>query len=116
VPSGLWHPDEYAKLIEFDGDTAYQRPAVFHCHTRPADICAGWLGHRDPGDLLAVRIGVLSGTVHPSAYAYTTDVPLFGSGAEAAAHGLADVDAPGPEAAEAIAKLIAQRRARRRRR
>ena len=56
------------------------------------------------------------GTVHPSALEYSTDVPLFGSGAEAAAHGTAEVEQPGPEATEAIAKLIAPRRARRRRR
>jgi hypothetical protein len=39
---------------------------------------------------------------------YSTDVPLFGSGTEAAAHGLADIDAPGEAAARQMSRLLAK--------
>lgn len=40
--------------------------------------------------------------VDPCVADYAPDVPVWGSGAEAAAHGMADIDAPGPEAARKI--------------
>jgi hypothetical protein len=113
VPSGLWAPEEYAKLPGYDGDTMNQTPNMFLCHQQDGCACAGWLGHREhPADLLAVRIGILSGTLDESCADYTTDVPLFASGADAAAHGLRDVEEPGEAAATAISKLLRQREAR----
>lgn len=110
VPSGIWHPDEYAKLTAYDGETHEQTAiAVFQCHQGAGDVCSGWLGHRDPADLLAVRIGILNETVDPSCAEYTTDVPLFASGAEAAAHGRRDIDAPDEAAQAAIDKITAVR-------
>jgi hypothetical protein len=105
VPSGVWDVSEYAKLPEYDGDTAYQSPASFYCHQQDGSVCAGWLGHRDPYDLLAVRLGVRSGLLDESCFDYTTDVPLFASGAEAAAHGLRDIEHPSKKAEETMRKI-----------
>ncbi|MGN7186968.1 DUF6283 family protein [Microbacterium enclense] len=112
VPSGVWHPDEYAKLPAYDGDIAEQQSiAVFSCHQGDGDVCAGWLGHRDPVDLLAVRVGIVDGRLDPSCAEYTTDVPLFDSGAEAAAHGTGDTLHPTGRAGAAIRKIVAVRAA-----
>lgn len=81
VPSGIWDETEYAKLREYDGETWEQSAAVFMCHHAEGDVCAGWLGHRDPADLLAVRL------------------------AAAAEHGIHDIEDPSTEAINAIDKL-----------
>lgn len=113
VASGVWDAEEYAKLPDYDGDTWAQPPAWFGCHgDEGVSVCSGWLGHQDPTELLAVRLGVASGTLDPSVLDYTTDVELFASGAEAAAHGVAEIEAPGEDAAEAIRKIMAARAAR----
>lgn len=109
APSGIWHPDEYAKLPEYDRETAEQPQAVFMCHQGEGDICSGWLAHRDPGDLLAVRMGVMAGNVDPCAFEYSTSVPLHASGAEAAAHGIREVESPSERAAAAIDKIVRKR-------
>lgn len=113
-PSGVWAPEEYAKLRQYDGDIVEQiaspgsvRP--FLCHTTPAKLCAGWVGHRGPADLLAVRVGVSDGQVDPAVFEYRTDVPLFPSGAEAEAHGLRDIEAPGPDAVAVMGKVQRRR-------
>ncbi|AUG31154.1 hypothetical protein CXR34_08280 [Microbacterium hominis] len=72
-------------------------------------MCSGWLGHRDPADLLAVRVGIASGAVDPSCAEYTTDVPLFSSGAEAADHGIRDLQNPDERASQTIAKIVRAR-------
>lgn len=110
APSGVWHPEEYAKLPRYDGDTASQPPQVFMCHQGDDHVCSGWLGHRDPWDLLAVRIGVLGGSLDASCAEYTTTVPLFGSGVEAAAHGLLDVHEPTDRAQGVMRKVALVRR------
>ncbi|OZB84383.1 DUF6283 family protein [Microbacterium sp. 13-71-7] len=106
VPSGVWHPDEYAKLALYDGETHEQPVAVFHCHQGSGDVCAGWLGHRDPLDLLAVRIGFSEGRLSAACLEYSTTVPLFESGTAAAEHGTREVEHPSPEAVEVIRKVI----------
>jgi hypothetical protein len=109
-PSGIWDASEYDKLINYDGEIGEQVAAgalgLFSCHSTPADLCAGWAGHRDPLDLLAVRLGLADGRVDPSIVDYRTDVELWRSGAEAAAHGLRDLDAPGRAAREAVRKIM----------
>lgn len=110
VASGIWHPDEYAKLPRYDGEIPEQEAiAVFSCHQGTGDVCSGWLGHRDPTELLAVRIGIAGGGLDPSCADYQTAVPLFDSGAEAAAHGTREIDAPSPEAVKAIRKITTVR-------
>ena len=61
------------------------------------------------GESLAARIGVASGQIDPGIVGYTTDVPLFGSGAEAADHGQRDVEYPSAEARAMSAKVAAAR-------
>lgn len=112
VPSGVWESNEYDKLYAYDADTSEQPPAIFMCHQPNeggATVCAGWLGHTDPADLLAVRLGVAMGALDPAALDYTTDVDLFDSGAEAAAHGLADIDRPSDAARRVVAKIQRRR-------
>lgn len=107
APSGVWHESEYEKLPHYDGETFEQTSiAVFSCHQQDGSVCAGWLGHRDPLDLLAVRIGLADGRLDPSCAEYSTEVPLFASGAEAAAHGVAEILEPGPRAQDTIRKIL----------
>lgn len=110
VPSGIWDTSEYEKLPRYDGETFEQTAiAVFMCHQGCGDVCAGWLGHRDPEELLAVRLGLIRGELDERSLSYTTEVPLFTSGAEAAAHGLAELDAPGTDAELVITKIVRKR-------
>ena len=109
VPSGVWDATEYVKLPEYDGDTSGQNVAVFMCHQQDGAVCSGWLGHRDPYQLLAVRLGVMSGQLDPSCMDYSTDVPLFSSGAEAAAHGMKNIEHPDRAAEETIRKITTKR-------
>ena len=113
VPSGVWSADEYAKLREYDRDTWAQPPGLFQCHQtgpqdRSARLCAGWVGCHGY-ELIALRIGVANGTLDSSVIDYTTDVELFGSGAEAAEHGEADIEYPGKEARALVEKIAASR-------
>lgn len=100
VPSGIWAAEEYDKLPQFDGDTGEQLNAgafaLFHCHSTPAKLCAGWVGCHDMDENLAVRMNARD--IDPAVYEYSCPVPLFDSGAEAAEHGKRDVAAPGPQA------------------
>lgn len=106
VESGVWHEDEYAKLERYDAEMPFQPTAYFVCHQGDGDVCSGWLGHREPTDLLAVRIGISRGDLDPSCAGYSTTVPLFVSGAEAAEHGRRDIEHPSEDAQSAIRKII----------
>lgn len=105
VPAGLWDASEYAKLPRYDGSTMDQLLAggtgLFFCHQNDGHLCAGWVGCHDMAHAVALRLA----PVAPETYDYRSPVPLFGSGAEAAAHGMSGIDDPGPEARAAIAKL-----------
>jgi hypothetical protein len=105
VPSGIWHESEYAKLPRYDGETWEQSAALFFCHQKDGHLCAGWLACHDAGHLLALRMS----TVDPSVYEYQTDVPVFSSGSEAAAHGMQNLHTPGPLAQRMIKKLARRR-------
>lgn len=109
VPSGVWDAEEYAKLPAYDRDTGEQPTQAFGCHQGDGKVCAGWLAFGEPYDLLAVRIGIAFGTMDPSCGEYTTDVPLFSSGAEAAAHGMRDIEHPSAEAVKVGEKIIRKR-------
>ena len=113
VPSGVWAAEEYEKLPGYDGETFEQHPSVFFCHAQDGSVCSGWLGHTDPYHLLGVRLGLMKGLLDPSCAEYTTDVPLFASGQEAAEHGVADIQDPSPKAAEIMRKIIHKRRVQR---
>ena len=109
VPSGVWHPEEYAKLPDYDKDTGYQPPNLFACHQQDGRLCAGWCGTHDMEENLALRLAEHSGKLTAEevdeVLDYTTEVPLWSSGAEAARHGLAEVDAPSPAAQRKIDRL-----------
>lgn len=105
VPSGVWDASEYNKLPEYDKETWDQPTAAFHCHQGDGHVCSGWLGYGNPTNLLAVRIAIAAGTMHPSCADYQTDVPLFASGAEAAEHGKRDINGPGAAAWDVIRKV-----------
>lgn len=119
APSGLWDAQEYAKLPAYDGDITSQALAgagsVFMCHTRPQRLCAGWVGCHDMEENLGLRLASAHGMVAPdvliAVMAYTSPVPLFASGREAADHGARDIDRPSPLARKhAMTVLAAQAR------
>jgi hypothetical protein len=108
VPSGIWEESEYDKLPAYDGTTTEQvmkgALGVFHCHTAPDLICAGWAGCHDMQENLAVRFnwGKIDGE---AVLSYESPVPLFASGAEAAEHGRRDIEEPSPEARKLASKI-----------
>lgn len=106
VPSGIWHPEEYDKLPRYDEETFAQPVELFMCHQGEGDVCTGWLCRADPGQLLAVRMGLINGTLAPEALDHTTTVPLFASGREAAEHGKRDELTPDERARSAISKIV----------
>jgi hypothetical protein len=111
VASGIWDSTEYQKLVKYDGEIHEQSStAVFMCHQQDGCVCSGWLGHRErPEDMLAVRLGLLRGDLDESCLDYTTDVPLFESGAQAAEHGMERLLNPGEDAISTIDKIIRRR-------
>lgn len=108
-PSGIWDASEYQKLPTYDGDTSEQATAAFFCHQGDNTVCAGWLGHTDPTHLLAVRLGVIAGTLDPACFDYRTAAELFASGEAAAAHGLRDITRPNARARDAIDRISRKR-------
>lgn len=112
VPSGVWHPEDYAKLALYDVPTGDQPTALFLCHQNDHDadrtrVCAGWVGCHGV-ELLALRFAAID---HGPEFAaacwdYRSPVPLFASGAEAASHGMAEVLNPGDRAVEMIRKIV----------
>jgi hypothetical protein len=120
VPSGVWAASEYDKLPIYDLPTGGQAQAgafgVFMCHQRNGAICSGWAGCHDMDENLAIRMDPhVDGE---AVRAYVCPVPLFSSGAEAAAHGKAEIASPGPGArrkAERLRRRLAlkQRQSRR---
>lgn len=111
VPSGLWATSEYAKLETYDGSTTQQGMAsaigVFLCHQNAEEVCAGWSAVHGNDDNLALRVAA---HIDPdldvqAVLDYTTEVPLFGSGHEAAEHGRRDMENPPPEARRATRKI-----------
>jgi hypothetical protein len=106
----VWDESEYRKLAAYD-DTSPGPLAVFRCHQQTATgrgtVCRGWLsvhGFESP----AVRLAVATGQVEAGQVEAPVDVPLYGSGAEACAAGLAGVEDPDAQARAAIGKLIAR--------
>lgn len=117
VPSGVWDPTEYAKLPAYDEPTLQQPTGLFLCHQVDGRICAGWAGCHDMTQSLGVRLAAIHGKISTddvrALYDYTSPVPLFTSGQEAADHGLADVEHPSPFALRASNKILGRRRAKR---
>ena len=102
VPSGVWAREEYEKLPAYDKETWAQPVERFDCHQADGHLCAGWVAVHGR-HALALRI--LRWFIDRRVFDYTTSVPLFASGAEACAHGLRDIDAPGVAAIRIVNKL-----------
>lgn len=107
VPSGVWAEHEYEKLPKYDGEIMDQAMAggtgLFMCHQGDNALCSGWLGCHGPVNLLAMRLH--SDKVEPETFDYVSPVPLFASGFEACAHGLADIEDPGDDAERLMNRL-----------
>lgn len=116
VPSGVWAAAEYAKLIAYDRETWAQPTGMFACHQQDGCLCAGWVAVHDMQDSLAVRLALAGGRLSVAEAValdeYRADVPVFGSGREAAEHGLRDLKAPGARATRTIEKLDRRQAAR----
>jgi hypothetical protein len=110
VPSGVWSADQYALLPGYDRDTWAQPTRGFLCHRATGHLCAGWVGCHDMDENLALRLSLARGEISPDLYeailAYRSPVALFTSGAQACAHGLADIANPGPAAQALAVKLL----------
>lgn len=117
VPSGIWAKHEYDKLSAYDGETGAQLMkgawAVFMCHQRDGCLCGGWLACHDPRELLALRV---HRNVDPAVFDYTTDVPVFESGAAARAHGIKDIRRPQAKARKMVAGLLKKQQREKRKR
>jgi len=107
VPAGVWAVEEYEKLPPYDAETTHQPTGVFLCHQQNGRACAGWVAVHDMGHSLALRLAVARGSVDDLAafIDYSTTTPLWGSGREAAEHGIAGVKEPDESACRVIAKL-----------
>ena len=113
VPSGVWAQEEYEKLPRFDGTTGEQMEqggwGVFLCHQQDGRACAGWVGCHDMSQALGLRMalgqGLLADEDVDAFLDYTTDVPLFASGTEAAEHGLAELLTPSEKARRTVSRL-----------
>jgi hypothetical protein len=109
VPSGVWDASEYAKLPPYDAPTALQPAGLFLCHQGDRRVCAGWAACHDTDELLALRLASATGGMSPDEVVatrnYVSPVPLFRSGREAANHGMANIDHPGPRARRATDRL-----------
>lgn len=118
VPSGVWSAEEYDKLAKYDGTTSEQAVGgalgVFLCHQGTDDVCAGWASVHGDDDNLALRMApLLDPEIDVDAVkAYTSDVPVFASGAEAAEHGKRDIEEPSPAAVDVVGKVMTVRRKR----
>lgn len=107
VPAGIWDASEYAKLPAYDAETWQQPPQIFMCHQLDGCICGGWLLTHDRDHLLALRIHERS--LDPLVWNYASEVPVFDTGSEAAAHGCSGIEKPSAEAQRKIAGLVRQR-------
>ena len=118
VPAAVWAPEEYEKLPGYDGETWEQPPSVFDCHQQDGRLCAGWVACHDMEESFGLRVAVSTDRLTPEEYEavldYTTDVPVFASGLEAAQHGLREIETPTLEARLLVSKLerLAARRQR----
>lgn len=117
VPSGVWSAQEYEALRDYDGGADEQASSrhglfVFMCHQGDDHLCSGWVGHRDPHELIALRIGVAMGRVVRDVFSYSTSVRLFATGAAACKHGKIRITRPGAKAREMVEKIMKVRAAR----
>lgn len=113
VPSGVWAEEEYDKLPPFDLPSHEQPFTIFLCHQQTGRLCAGWCATHDMEESIGLRLACSSGRLTvadvEAARDYVCPVPLWGSGAEAAAHGKDEIYRPGPAADRVRANLRRKR-------
>ena len=108
VPSGVWAESEYAKLPRYDNAETWTQPTgLFLCHQQDGRVCAGWAGCHDMEENLAIRLHAreMPEKVWEAILDYRTDVPLWESGAAAAAHGMAEIETPSDKARRVVATI-----------
>lgn len=107
VPSGVWDSVEYDKLPLYDRPTGEQPPGAFFCHQQDGRLCAGLVAVHDMEECMAFRImaALIPEEEAEAILDYKTDVPLFTSGAEAAAHGEKEIMLPSLEARQMVDKI-----------
>lgn len=115
TPPGIWDAAEYERLRDFaDKPNGIPSLGVFLCHQSPFSrsnaVCRGWLSVER--ESIAVRLALIKGIVTQNQVEAEVRVPLYTTGAEAAAAGLAGVEAPGRAAQRVIRRLI-EKKARR---
>jgi hypothetical protein len=107
VPSGVWAENEYDKLPQYDGEIIEQLgkggTALFLCHQRDNNLCAGWLATHGSDNLLAMRLH--GHQVKEEVWGYESPVPVWSSGQEACDHGKAEIEEPGRKATKVIDRL-----------
>jgi hypothetical protein len=108
VPSGIWAAEEYDKLTAYDGETFEQPPGVFMCH-QADEVCSGWATVHGTPDSLSLRLAHSQGEDVTEVLAYSSPVPCFSSGAEAAEHGKREIEDLSEEAENAVVKIAAVR-------
>lgn len=117
VASGIWDASEYARLPAYDLPTGEQPMKAFLCHQQNGRLCGGWAATHDMANNIGLRLLASFGHITQEAldktFSYTTKVPLFTTGAEAAIHGLRDVAEPSAQALKQQVKIIRRRRAQR---
>jgi len=110
VASGLWSAEEYHKLVLYDAPTWAQPPSPFGCHATPEFFCHGWAvvhtSRGDEFDLLALRF--VQSMLKKRLVIPKPKVPLFASGAEAAAHGRRRLKRPSRKTRALGDRLIAR--------
>ena len=116
---GIWAPKEYRKLRTYAEHPRRLVPnlAAFLCHLAPAAqrpnlLCRGWLSVECHS--IAVRILLVREAITPEEVFADVDVPLYETGAEACAAGLAGVENPSPAAIAKAESIVGVRRRRRR--
>lgn len=110
VPSGVWAAEEYDKLPAYDNETGLQPPGAFFCHQQNGRLCAGWVACHDMPNALGLRLALAFDAIDfedfEAACDYTTDIPIWESGAAAAEHGKADIDAPSEKASRTVERIL----------
>jgi hypothetical protein len=107
VPSGVWAEEEYVKLPLYDGEIIDQvvngGTSLFLCHQQDGCLCAGWLATHGTDNLVALRLH--HDKVKDEIWGYESPVPVFSSGAEAAEHGMAEIEEPSEKAKRVVSRL-----------
>ena len=118
TPSGIWSPEEYKKLADFDKPSmspeGVPNPnmfATFHCHQENATgrptVCRGWVWTH--GDTVGFRMAVITGLID----SFDPNLPredesgiYYDTGVEACEAGMRDIEEPGLAARLLVDKLV----------